>query len=125
MGIVGHDLGRVQRLIGGDIENELRRRLGAARVEEVERQPVDRQRAALFADTLGRFHIADRPRRQLRPQPGVALAPCSRRQDRAEHIDRKSEEQTSEFQSLIRSRYAVFGLKKKINTTTSNIINTY
>src|SRR3546814_5252821 len=37
------------------------------------------------------------------------------------HGARRSEEQTSELQSLMRSSYAVFCLKKKNNITTSHI----
>src|SRR3546814_2662589 len=38
--------------------------------------------------------------------------------DQAETIDHRSEEHTSELQSLMRISYAVFCLKKKKNTTT-------
>src|SRR3546814_9822468 len=37
-----------------------------------------------------------------------------------DHGDRRSEEHTSELQSLMRISYAVFCLKKKITTTTNN-----
>src|SRR3546814_4753379 len=37
--------------------------------------------------------------------------------DAAQHVERRSEEHTSELQSLMRISYAVFCLKKKNNTT--------
>src|SRR3546814_9221660 len=39
-------------------------------------------------------------------------------------INRRSEEHTSELQSLMRTSYAVFCLKKKTTTDTTNIIKT-
>src|SRR3546814_2666832 len=39
----------------------------------------------------------------------------------AGYIERRSEEHTSELQSLMRISYAVFCLKKKLKTTTRNV----
>src|SRR3546814_8154116 len=47
------------------------------------------------------------------------LARCHSRRtdaDRCAHAERRSEEHTSELQSLMRTSYAVFCLKKKTNT---------
>ncbi len=115
--IVGHDFGRVQRLIGGDVEGELRRRLGAARVEEFEGQTVDRQRAALFADRLGRFHIADRPRRQLRAQPRVDLARRAGCEGRAEHIERAPSHRAAR-KDILRRRF----LRKAVRRDDADIL---
>src|SRR3546814_2676799 len=51
------------------------------------------------------------------PQPGIEAADVA--QGHRRHQAR-SEEHTSELQSLMRNSYAVFCLKKKIKTTTSN-----
>src|SRR3546814_3008663 len=49
---------------------------------------------------------------------GMRLSPSSRLR-----LQRRSEEHTSELQSLMRISYAVFCLKKKKNTTTLQSIN--
>src|SRR3546814_7032470 len=53
------------------------------------------------------FERHDRVDRDIHPQ-------C---EERARHIEVRSEEHTSELQSLMRISYAVFCLKQKINTT--------
>src|SRR3546814_9057807 len=45
--------------------------------------------------------------------------------DRRQHRRHRSEEHTSELQSLIRISYAVFCLKKKITNKINNIYSTY
>src|SRR3546814_2531608 len=50
-----------------------------------------------------------RRRHKARPRPG------HRAGDHDRQFDRRSEEHTSELQSLMRSSYAVFCLKKKMN----------
>src|SRR3546814_1665953 len=67
------------------------------------------------------------PRRQLHGTNAASAAPdrvaLSRRaRDRA-LIARRSEEHTSELQSLMRISYAVFGLKKKIIHTEQDTTN--
>src|SRR3546814_8942358 len=65
------------------------------------------------------------------PTPGVllwlsdlveALALSGRADEARGYLDDRSEEHTSELQSLMRNSYAVYCLKKKNNTT--NTINT-
>src|SRR3546814_7320381 len=51
----------------------------------------------------------------LRNQYGTGLKPCSR--------DNRSEEHTSELQSLMRISYAVFCLKKKKKTQPNNTVD--
>src|SRR3546814_7444410 len=60
---------------------------------------------------------------RLRKQHSPRL--CHRNDRRSQH-HRRSEEHTSELQSLMRISYAVFCLKKKktINTTTTQLITT-
>src|SRR3546814_6496025 len=67
-------------------------------------QPRKRQRLHFVA--LARQHLADRVK-------GPAPVPAAR------HQNERSEEHTSELQSLMRISYAVFCLKKK-NTTHQN-----
>src|SRR3546814_1885562 len=57
---------------------------------------------------------ADRRGRQARPDRGVAEVSLQR-----------SEEHTSELQSLMRISYAVFCLKKKTTNTNTALLNTY
>src|SRR3546814_9318056 len=51
-------------------------------------------------------------------------APAPRRSHRDRDRTRRSEEHTSELQSLMRTSYAVFCLKKKTKTKTIKYINT-
>src|SRR3546814_4752446 len=62
-----------------------------------------------------------------RPMPAIAPASCRRR---SLHPPPRSEEHTSELQSLMRISYAVFCLKKRktnhlANTTQANILPSY
>src|SRR3546814_1834088 len=91
------------------------------------RNPAD-GRAALVArrGAARRYHGGDRtdsrrtrtadPLRQPRPRRGRSARDTDRR-DR-----RRSEEHTSELQSLMRISYAVFCLKKKTRRTTNKCI---
>src|SRR3546814_7409820 len=58
----------------------------------------------------GRFHREVSARRQVDHSPCFLCRPANR-------TDLRSEEHTSELQSLMRISYAVFCLKKKIKTT--------
>src|SRR3546814_1710988 len=63
--------------------------------------------------------------RRLRPDDDQLDRVLEAKIDRAAMIRRRSEEHTSELQSLMRTSYAVFCLKKKnINETTSTHTNT-
>src|SRR3546814_9261705 len=95
----------------------------------VERRPVSARRGV---PALRQFHVggaprsADRLRRRDADAPGrmVGAVVCDRRvsQDStfADKARQRSEEHTSELQSLMRISYAVFCLKKKIKKKTSN-----
>src|SRR3546814_10445587 len=60
---------------------------------------------------------------QIRDAAGALCLPLRCR--RARRRDRRSEEHTSELQSLMRISYAVFCLKKKTKTKLSAYCNTY
>src|SRR3546814_8624556 len=90
----------------------------------LEREHLD-HRLIAFLDTIGEF--ADRAEAQIPvmgPCADVERSPCgcdrsvglgrAARHELAEHF--RSEEHTSELQSLMRNSYAVFCLKKKKNT---------
>src|SRR3546814_1789686 len=75
-----------------------------------------------------------RPRRKGSPMPGSNRSPAARRSSspmRAARArwcaTRRSEEHTSELQSLMRKSYGVFCLKKKKNETSlkTNLLNDY
>src|SRR3546814_2983078 len=89
---------------------------------ELHRQPVrlaqPRGRIADLAGALQLFgaDVEQRDARALQPHRGARIG---RAHDR--ELDERSEEHTSELQSLMRLSYAVFCLKKK-NITNSNII---
>src|SRR3546814_4662008 len=53
------------------------------------------------------------------PELAAFIELCRRQGTAAEQIDTRSEEHTSELQSLMRISYAVFCLKKKKNTLTT------
>src|SRR3546814_7273888 len=91
-------------------------------------------------DTLVPYTTLFRSRGAFADQVGSRMAqddlPAVRRRGRArdrhlrhlhgvELVLRRSEEHTSELQSLMRISYAVFCLKKKPNTTTQHKIKTY
>src|SRR3546814_2752834 len=93
-----------------------RRRVGQGRAQPRRKQPrpgardraVEGGNQAAVARAAKRFH-------QLK------IAPCGRVDDhgaaRRFHLRRRSEEPTSELQSLMRISYAVFCLTQKTNTT--------
>src|SRR3546814_9240106 len=99
-----------------DPAQDQRQRIGAVgELGEVQRphrghpdQDVDRD---------ARDHRSDDPDREIAPR---VLGLLSRGRDRIEPVegeeDDRSEEHTSELQSLMRISYAVFCLKKKTNT---------
>src|SRR3546814_6316858 len=63
-----------------------------------------------------RLHRADQRRRRFRPRQGVAgHHRLARLREEHPRLFRRSEEHTSELQSLMRISYAVFCLKKKNN----------
>src|SRR3546814_3760223 len=66
-------------------------------------------------DTLFPYTTLFRSGQQIAAQTGAATV--VRREQSAEHADRRSEEHTSELQSLMRTSYAVFCLKKTKNST--------
>src|SRR3546814_8446494 len=63
------------------------------------------------------YHKGHRERRVRNDQPERAVDEAERRKEKIESDD-KSEEHTSELQSLMRISYAVFCLKKKKKKTT-------
>src|SRR3546814_4675166 len=65
---------------------------------------------ALFALGLGLGNI---PARHRRASHCAAAMPAGRNLDSRSKLGKRSEEHTSELQSLMRISYAVFGLKKK------------
>src|SRR3546814_6320736 len=86
-------------------QNEGDRGQGDGTVEGAERHPVRLPLTPPCREPKGSAsHGAARPRRR---RPRIRRAPSS---------DRKSEEHTSELQSLMRISYAVFCLKKKKTT---------
>src|SRR3546814_6450472 len=75
-------------------------------------------------DTGGAAPTSRRPARDRRGQPGIRRAAAQARADRyrraAAGRGARSEEHTSELQSLMRISYAVFCLKKKQHRKRSN-----
>src|SRR3546814_7946401 len=70
------------------------------------------------AERVGQDHPAQHDRRPRPPDPGADLARRARRNlDQGGRAQRRSEEHTSELQSLMRNSYAVFCLKKKKTKT--------
>src|SRR3546814_10779541 len=98
----------------------------AARSQSAETRPVARQRpaeAAAGGQLSGSLHLIGQiaVRTVMRPRQRKRCNPCRKidftgriscRRGRYE-LDRRSEEHTSELQSLMRNSYAVFCLKKK------------
>src|SRR3546814_1906262 len=60
---------------------------------------------------------------QHRRLPGLLLLACTVRQGLVHAFGQRSEEHTSELQSLMRISYAVFCLKKKNETQDTNTYN--
>src|SRR3546814_4919002 len=69
----------------------------------------------------GRLRLPSAPRGHRRLQPPLADPQARPRADAGE----RSEEHTSELQSLMRISYAVFCLKKKNKNTTSKTLTTH
>src|SRR3546814_10811559 len=82
----------------------------------IRRPPRSTRTDTLFPySTLFRSPDGTGPRTRTRPRPGGASRLCrARRLDRSPGYQRRSEEHTSELQSLMRISYAVFCLKTKI-----------
>src|SRR3546814_2613380 len=98
--------------------------------QTIQAAPLDGQSVRLYAEVTGllaRFNAALNPAndagpRTLKPQPDpaeaeaalrLALVAMTEAQHRIERQEKRSEEHTSELQSLMRISYAVFCLKKK------------
>src|SRR3546814_9005364 len=98
---------------------------GIAAVDEELRQPIEtplvtRGGAAVWHDDrLKVLAVAARRKREI----GGDRRTVRRRIADRRHLAERSEEHTSELQSLMRISYAVFCLKKKNNKTNTNIIN--
>src|SRR3546814_6796656 len=83
-----------------------------------QRRPDNQRRGPVRRDQSWR---QSQPRRQLRRAwPSRRFHPAERRRRGALHRIRRSEEHTSELQSLMRISYAVFCLKKKKNNKKNN-----
>src|SRR3546814_1888954 len=80
----------------------------SARVFEMVDRPGEEQRAGRGAEIDHRLHLNGvMPRRHAGAQPDIGCVL------HAQHEQQRSEEHTSELQSLMRISYAVFCLKKK------------
>src|SRR3546814_6989471 len=83
-----------------------------------------------LTDTLFPYTTLFRSRSDCRMRPSArvwsflarVLAPCARWAEIHAHLAHRSEEHTSELQSLMRISYAVFCLKKKNNKKMHTII---
>src|SRR3546814_10022249 len=71
------------------------------------------------AAVIGAFLVDDRIIAEVQAEPAIGLG-----HRRAEHPDLRSEEHTSELQSLMRISYAVFCLKKKTEQIRIHTIQT-
>src|SRR3546814_8193339 len=95
------------------------RQFGRSRIARGQQREI--QRGRLVADAiLDRLHRRERSEHRIAPRVGLAveheLARSVEQADRGvRHF--RSEEHTSELQSLMRTSYAVFCLKKKIKHT--------
>src|SRR3546814_1959546 len=104
-----------------------RRKPGAAQQpprQEARADPYPRGHAPHLAaiERRGRGRAADRHHRAAlaaisRDARAYPVRPVSKRRDPNPTFDLRSEEHTSELQSLMRISYAVFCLKKKTNMT--------
>src|SRR3546814_1642324 len=72
--------------------------------------------AQAAAATRPAARSAWRPASDAKPAPSWRVPRVLALQHLAQHVRRRSEEHTSELQSLMRISYAVFCLKKKTNT---------
>src|SRR3546814_7691001 len=104
---------RAGRAVRGPAADPLRRRAGSRRnAARAQRTPARR------APGLGRKHLPRRPAGAAadvaaRREAGARFDPPPRRLERTPCVETRSEEQTSELQSLMRISYAVFCLKTK------------
>src|SRR3546814_4025461 len=119
----GHCRQRGDRFsVGGDPRGWISRSAGRrtdGRASQTRQGQEDREPASGFADSLDPRSVAAVP-------SGLAictLACAARDASSAGAREARSEEHTSELQSLMRISYAVFCLKKKTKTTI-NILNT-
>src|SRR3546814_9089843 len=81
------------------------------------RPPISTRTDTLFPyTTLFRSTAAGRPRTSSSRQPVICSAPPAHSRTRPSGSVMRSEEHTSELQSLMRNSYAVFCLKTKNNT---------
>src|SRR3546814_9785900 len=84
--------------------------------------PLDPLEEAHQGEARHQARAGDSRRRPLRPREGEGAHPRIPRRaaahEEGEGPDPRSEEHTSELQSLMRISYAVFCLKKKIHITT-------
>src|SRR3546814_10483148 len=82
-----------------------------------------RSRISGSSRTLRRAFAPDGAHKKCRPRPPTAPIPATSRRHHLEtRSHMRSEEHTSELQSLMRISYAVFCLKKKINRIKKNEI---
>src|SRR3546814_9712333 len=95
---------------GSDHEEGIERR----RRNHVERRRLERRCARAHDDENAGEADDHRP-----PAPPTHVLAQQRHRERGNEHGRRSEEHTSELQSLMRSSYAVFCLKKKTHTSTT------
>src|SRR3546814_4454925 len=88
-------------------------------IHAVEHRQADRLRVDQFGAVAARIDRIDEPARELDALPALAIAAVED-EDMTRHRITRSEEHTSELQSLMRISYAVFCLKKKTNTSNNS-----
>src|SRR3546814_7290214 len=98
----------------------LRTRLGDQVVQAQAFDQPQRLAAAAFAHRLHRHDRADAEHQPEQGQPGAQAAAPELLDGLAPDRGQRSEEHTSELQSLMRISYAVFCLKKKNKNTHKN-----
>src|SRR3546814_9291764 len=99
-----------------DLHRDIRLEKARADDDEGERRPEDVDRGIILtADALDRHQTVPDGEQQAAEQHRLALAEIAVGEIAAED---RSEEHTSELQSLMRISYAVFCLKKKITNKT-------
>src|SRR3546814_10792821 len=87
----------------------------------IRRPPRSTRTDTLFPYTT--LFRSDNSRSSIRPAGAAARAPAAPTRFRTDCADGRSEEHTSELQSLMRISYAVFCLKKKKETYKTSIHN--
>src|SRR3546814_10840894 len=101
-----HDPG----MLAAEIAEHLRHRLDPAFGKGADQQTLDEGRVG-----EGTEEVEYRARAKLRPcRPDIAHRAMIKRREKETDLRLRSEEHTSELQSLMRIPYAVFCLKKKI-----------